>query len=47
MSKVDKKYNFLRPIKAKNLKRLGRNEDGGYLVDFELLKESKIYKNFK
>ena len=46
MSKVDKKYNFLRPIKAKNLKRFGRNEDGGYLVDFELLKESNILLSF-
>ena len=33
MSKVDKKYNFLKPIKNGNLTRIGRDEDGGYIVD--------------
>ena len=30
---LDKKYNFLRPIKTDNLIRLGANADGGYVVD--------------
>ena len=38
MEVVDKKYNFLKPIKTSNLTRLGRNHDGGYVVDFEIVK---------
>lgn len=38
MTTVDKKYNFLKPIKTTNLTRLGRNHDGGYVVDFEIVK---------
>ena len=32
------KYNFLRPVKSPNLIRLGRNADGGYVVDSEIIK---------
>lgn len=38
--KVNKKFNFLKPVKTSKLKRLGRNADGGYVVD------SNIVKNF-
>ena len=34
----NKKYNFLKPVKNSNLIRLGRNADGGYVVDFEIVK---------
>ena len=30
---MDKKYNFLKPIRNNNLIRLGRKADGGYVVD--------------
>ena len=36
---VDKKYNFLRPIKTKGLIRLGGKEDGGYIVDENIINE--------
>jgi len=39
MTKLDKKYNFLRPIKNNNLGRVGRSEDGGYVVDTSVLKK--------
>ena len=34
---MDKKYNFLKPIKTNNLIRLGRKADGGYVVDKEIV----------
>ena len=39
MKTIDKKYNFLQPIKTSNLIRLGGNLDGGYVVDFEIIKK--------
>jgi hypothetical protein len=39
MKPVDKKYNFLKPIKTPNLIRLGEKLDGGYVVDFEIIKK--------
>ena len=33
MEPLNKKYNFLVPTKVENLKRLGRNGDGGYVVE--------------
>ena len=35
---MDKKYNFLKPIKNENLVRLGRAADGGYIVDKSIVK---------
>jgi len=46
MSMIDKKYNFLKPIKVNDLKRIGRNEDGGYVVDFKILKQSNVLLSF-
>ena len=46
MSKVDKKYNFLKPIKNGNLTRIGRDEDGGYIVDSNILKKSNNLLSF-
>ena len=37
---LNKKYDFLKPIKTNNLIRVGSDMDGGYIVD------SKIIKNF-
>ena len=39
MEPVDKKYNFLKPIKTSNLTRFGGKLDGGYVVDFEIIKK--------
>ncbi len=39
MDAIDKKYNFLRPIKNSNLIRLGRNLDGGYIVDSSIIQK--------
>ena len=36
--KVSKKFSFLKPIKNSKLIRLGRNADGGYLVDSNIIK---------
>ena len=35
----NEKYNFLKDDKTSNLIRLGRNEDGGYVVDSEIIKK--------
>ena len=40
---LEKKYNFLRPIKTDNLIRLGREMDGGYIVDYNII--NKYPKN--
>mgnify|MGYP001269606679 CR=1 FL=1 len=39
MQLIDKKYNFLKPIKTPNLIRFGGKLDGGYVVDFEIIKK--------
>ena len=39
MNVIDKKYNFLKPIKNSNLVRLGRNKDGGYIVDSSIIQK--------
>ena len=46
MTVVDKKYNFLKPIKTTNLVRLGRPHDGGYVVDSEIIKECNTLITF-
>ena len=42
----NKKYNFLKPIKTSNLTRLGGNQDGGYVVDFEIIKNCNTLITF-
>ncbi len=37
---MDKKYNFLKPIKNQNLVRLGRKADGGYIVDKNIVERT-------
>jgi len=34
---LDKRYNFLRPVKTERLIRLGRKLDGGYIVDSSII----------
>ena len=46
MKFVDKKYNFLKPIRTPNLVRLGRAHDGGYVVDSEIIKQCNILITF-
>lgn len=46
MKPLNKKYNFLIPIKIKNLKRLGRNGDGGYVVENNSVKNSDVLVSF-
>ncbi len=46
MKVVDKKYNFLRPMRTPNLVRLGRAADGGYVVDSEIVKKCNTLITF-
>ena len=46
MSKIDKSLNFLKPIIVKNLFRLGRKGDGGYVVDKDVIKKSDTLLSF-
>ena len=46
MTRVNKKYSFLKPLKIPNLVRLGRNADGGYVVDLNVIKKSNILISF-
>lgn len=43
---LGKKYNFLIPILHPNLSRLGNNEDGGYILDLNVLKKVKHLLSF-
>ena len=43
---MDKKYNFLKPIINKNLIRLGRKADGGYIVDKEIVENTNFLISF-
>ena len=38
METVDKKFTFVRPVLIKNLVRLGCDNDGGYVVSEEIVK---------
>ena len=40
MKFIDKKLNFLRPIKTANLARFGEKSDGGYVVDSDIMKNT-------
>mgnify|MGYP001162260822 FL=1 len=46
MNKLDKKYNILLPVKNEKLKRMGRNLDGGYVVDESISKNCKTLISF-
>lgn len=46
MKKIDKKFNLLLPIKNEKLKRLGRNLDGGYVVDDSIIDNCKTLITF-
>ena len=43
---LEKKYNFLRPIKTNNLIRLGRKMDRGYIVDCNIINNADILITF-
>ena len=43
---LEKKYNFLRSIKTNNLIRLGREMDGGYIVDSNIINNTNILITF-
>ena len=38
MNTLDKKYNFMKPIRIPDLIRFGRKADGGYVVSKEVAK---------
>ena len=40
---MEKKYNFLIPIKNKDLIRLGREADGGYVVDKNVVQKTRLF----
>ena len=46
MSVIDIKYNFLKPLKNSNLLRLGRNHDGGYIVDSAVINKCNTLITF-
>ena len=43
---LDKKYNFLRPLKTDKLIRLGQKMDGGYIVDSDIIDNCDILITF-
>lgn len=43
---MDKKYNFLKPIRNQNLIRLGRKADGGYVVDKKIVENTNFLVSF-
>ena len=43
---IHKKYNFLKPIKNSKLVRLGRNHDGGYVVDSSIVENCNTLITF-
>ena len=46
MTKLSKKFNYLRPLNACRLTRLGNNKDGGYVVSNLALKKSDTLLSF-
>ena len=46
MKKLDKKYNILLPVKNEKLKRMGRNSDGGYVIDENISNNCKTLISF-
>ena len=43
---LDKSFNFLKPYEVNDLIRLGRNEDGGYIVSESIIKSSNYLLAF-
>ena len=43
---LEKKYNFLRPVKTSQLVRLGRNMVGGYVVDLNMIEKTNTLITF-
>lgn len=43
---MDKKYNFLKPLRTTNLTRLGRKADGGYVVDKKIIQATNNLVSF-
>ena len=46
MKSIDKKLNFLRPIKTSKLKRFGEKLDGGYVVNSEIMQNTNTLVTF-
>ena len=46
MKPLDKKYNFLKPIKISDLVRLGREAEGGYIVSKEIARNCNSLISF-
>ena len=46
MELLNKKYNFLTPLRFQNLKRYGRNADGGYVCEDNIVKNTNILITF-
>ena len=46
MHTVDKKFNYLAPLKVKNLQRVGGSNDGGYIIAAEPFNDSDILISF-
>lgn len=43
---VNKKYNFLRPVKTQNLIRFGKKSDGGYVINSKVFKKCNTLISF-
>ena len=43
---LDKSFNFLKPFEVDDLIRLGRKEDGGYIISEKVLKNCNILISF-
>ena len=46
MNEINEKYKFLKPYLCKDLKRLGRNQDGGYVVSLNSVINSNYLISF-
>tara|TARA_B100001059_G_scaffold197986_1_gene203667 strand:- start:393 stop:1190 length:798 start_codon:yes stop_codon:yes gene_type:complete len=46
MNEINEKYKFLKPHLCRDLKRLGRNQDGGYVVSFNSVLNSNYLISF-
>ena len=43
---LSSRYNFVRPIRYKDLIRVGQKQDGGYVIGKKLLKNAKYLLSF-
>jgi|TARA_B110000881_G_C18584059_1_gene523591 hypothetical protein len=46
MKTLDHNYNFLKPINTNDLIRIGRNQDGGYVVNSKIIEKCNILISF-